>query len=47
MKIDHEYISNNNVIDDYLLNSLSEEVESAFEEHLLNCEVCRKDVLQT
>jgi hypothetical protein len=47
MKFDHEEIDKNNVIEDYLLGNLSEEDESGFEEHLLNCEICRDRVLQT
>jgi hypothetical protein len=47
MTFDHEYISKNNLIEDYLLGILPEEDEGAFEEHLLTCEVCRTKLLQT
>jgi len=47
MTFDHEYINDNNLIEDYLLGVLPEEVEAAFEEHLLTCEICRTRLLQT
>ncbi|MBN2762211.1 MAG: hypothetical protein JXR41_03900 [Bacteroidales bacterium] len=47
MTFNHDEIERNNIIEDYLLGRLSAEAESAFEEHMLFCDICREKCLQT
>ncbi|MFO7368932.1 MAG: zf-HC2 domain-containing protein [Bacteroidales bacterium] len=47
MDFSHDEIEKRNLIEEYLLGRLSEEEETALEEHLLQCESCRDKCLQT
>ncbi|MBN2813499.1 MAG: zf-HC2 domain-containing protein, partial [Bacteroidales bacterium] len=47
MNFSHDEIEKRNLIEEYLLGRLSEEEETALEEHMLQCESCREKCLQT
>ena len=40
----HTEVTENNTIENYLLHQLDDEAETAFEEHLLICEICRAEL---
>jgi hypothetical protein len=42
--MDHREVVNGNIVELYLRQELSHEKEVAFEEHLLFCEICRRDL---
>ncbi|MBN2523913.1 MAG: zf-HC2 domain-containing protein [Bacteroidales bacterium] len=49
MKLNHNIIENNNMIENYVLGKLNKEEESDFEEHILGCVKCRRkcELLET
>lgn len=42
MKLTHNEIENKNIIENFVMGRLDQEEELAFEEHILNCDECRK-----
>jgi hypothetical protein len=45
--MDHNYVIEKGIIENYLLHQLKEKETDDFEEHLLNCEECRKLLKET
>ena len=45
--MEHNYVINKEIIENYLLHRLSEKETDDFEEHLLYCKECRKLLAET